>query len=68
MQVGLMITGIQGGCYKACNSWCGDVWSPYYRTNGEGNGVADNNSYHGVAFAQNGHRNVADQLMSVGIR
>ena len=68
MQVGLMMTGITSNCAKQCNNWCGDTSSPYYRTNGEGNGVANYNAYHGVAFAQNGHRNLEHQRMSVGIR
>lgn len=67
MQVGLMMSGYTN-CWKACNSWCGDRATDYYRTNGEGNGVNDGNSYHGVSFRENGHRNVADKLMSVGIR
>ena len=68
MQVGLMMTGITGNCYKQCGSWCGDTSSHYYRVNGEGNGVSNSGNYHGVAFAQNGHRNVAHQRMSVGVR
>ena len=47
---------------------CGDSFSHYYGVNGEGNGVSNSGSYHGVAFAQNGHRNVAHQRMSVGVR
>ena len=62
MWVGLMMTGYTN-CYKQCGSWCGDVSSPYYRTDGDNGG-----SYNGVSFNENGHRNVSYKTMSVGIR
>jgi len=68
MQVGLMISGYTSSCYKANGSWCGDTSSNYYRVNGEGNGVADYGAYRGVSFRQNGHQNVSNQSMSVGVR
>lgn len=68
MQVGLMMTGYTASCWKYPGSWCSDTTSNYYRIDGEGNGVADNNSYHGVAFRQPGHTNISYQTISVGIR
>jgi hypothetical protein len=68
MQVGLMMSGHTDTCWKAAGSWCSDTSTNFYRMNGEGNGVNDTRVYTGVAFRQNGHRAVADQLMSVGVR
>jgi hypothetical protein len=68
MQVGLMMSGHTDTCWKAPGSWCSDTSTNFYRISGEGNGVNDTASYGGVAFHQNGHRNVAAQLMSVGVR
>ena len=68
MQVGLMMSGYTAACWKVAGSWCDDTGSNFYRINGEGNGVNNTNAYLGVAFRQNGHRNVATQLMSVGVR
>lgn len=68
MQVGLMISGYTRNCYKEPGSWCDDTGSNYYRLSGEGNGVQNGNMFNGVALRQNGHRNVASQLMSVGVR
>ena len=62
MWVGLMMSGYTG-CHKQCNNWCGDVSSPYFRTDGD-----NGSSYNGVAFNQNGHTNVTYKTMSVGIR
>ena len=67
MQVGLFMSGYTN-CWKQCGSWCGDRATDYYRTNGEGNGVRDSGNYRGVSFRENGHRVVADKMMSVGIR
>ena len=50
------------GCYKRCGHWCGDFTSPYFRTAGNG---SDGN---GVAFNTNGHRSLANRLISVGLR
>ncbi|MEC7987768.1 MAG: fibrinogen-like YCDxxxxGGGW domain-containing protein [Myxococcota bacterium] len=63
MHVGIMMTGYYDGCHKRCGSWCDDVQSPYFRTNGD-----VGYSYNGVAFNENGHGNVSSKLMSVGIR
>jgi hypothetical protein len=62
MEVGFMMTGWTG-CWKRCNSWCGDTSTQYYRVDGDSGG-----SYNGNAFAENGHRNVANKLLSVGLR
>ena len=62
MWVGLMMTGYTN-CWKQCNSWCSDTSSPYFRTDGD-----DGGSYNGVAFNENGHKNVSYKTMSVGIR
>ncbi|MCB9738547.1 MAG: DUF4215 domain-containing protein [Deltaproteobacteria bacterium] len=64
MWTGFFISGIHpSGCIKACNSWCGDQTTHYYRYDGDNGG-----SYNGVSFAENGHTNVAAKLMSVGLR
>lgn len=67
MQVGLMISGYTS-CWKSPGAWCNDTSTNFYRINGEGNGVNNTGSYNGVAFRTNGHRTVASQLMSVGVR
>ena len=57
--------------WKACDDWCGDHSSEYYRhayspkKNAMG-GVPVN--FTGVAFQENGHRPLGRRLMSVGIR
>jgi hypothetical protein len=68
MQVWLMISWNQSSCYKATNNWCFDSSSNYYRIDGEGNWVNDLNAFHWVAFRQNWHVILPDQLMSVWIR
>ncbi|MEY4616799.1 MAG: hypothetical protein RJB66_1759 [Pseudomonadota bacterium] len=68
MQVGFMMSGYTGSCWKAPNNWCSDGSSNFYRLDGEGNGVADYSAYHGVSFRQNGHGYLSNQLMSVGVR
>ncbi len=68
MQIGLMITGYIDDCYKLANSWCNDSTSNYYRINGEGNGVNNTNQFSGVSFRENGHDNLSNNLISVGIR
>lgn len=62
MEVGLMISGFNG-CYKIPNNWCGDTSTNYYRIDGD-----NGSNYNGIAFRQNGHRNLSNQLISVGIR
>ena len=62
MHTGIMISGYTG-CTKACNSWCSDYTTPYFRSNGD-----SGSSYTGVAFNENGHGNVGNKTMSVGIR
>ncbi len=57
-----MMSGFTG-CYKLCNSWCGDTTTHFYRTDGD-----DGVSFNGVAFRENGHTNVGYKAMSVGIR
>ena len=64
MQVGFMLTGSVNSCRKACNSWCSDTTSDYYRIDGD----TTNNSYNGAAFRENGHRNLPVKTLSVGIR
>lgn len=66
MWTGLFVSGITGGgnpCWKACNSWCSDTSTHYYRPDG-----SDTSSYNGLAFRENGHTNVANKLLSMGIR
>jgi hypothetical protein len=61
MYVGLFASGYTGSCYKSCGSWCSDTSSAYFRVYGS-------SSYTGVAFNQNGHTTLGNQVMSVGIR
>ena len=69
MQVGLMMSGIHGaGLWKVPGNWQWDLTTNYYRVNGEGNGVHNSGSYQGVAFRENGHTNLTNKLISVGIR
>jgi hypothetical protein len=56
------VNGVGASCYKACNNWCSDGSSMYFRTSSGMPG------YLGVAFAQNGHGEVAYQTVSYGIR
>ena len=58
---GFFVSGYTS-CWKVCNSWCGDVSSPYFRT------ASTSSTYAGVAFNVNGHTPRARRLMSVGIR
>ncbi len=68
MRVALMMSGYTSSCYKAPNSWCNDTSSNYYRVNGDHGSGSGAPNYTGVAFRQNGHRNVTSHLMSVGVR
>ena len=52
----------ESGCYKGCSAWCGDFTSPYFRT------AANGSDGNGVAFNTNGHRSLANRLISVGLR
>jgi len=63
MYVGLMMSGYTSNCWKDCNSWCSDTGSPYFRWDG-----SSSSDYNGVAFNENGHRNVSSKTMSAGIR
>ena len=63
MPTGFMVTGYVGGCSKSCNSWCQDNNSMYFRANGDDRGI-----YTGVAFNENGHRNLSYKTISFGIR
>ena len=58
---GFFISGYKN-CYKRCNSWCGDMFIPYFRS------ASTDSSYAGVAFNVNGHRLQSSRLMSVGLR
>ncbi|XP_065835448.1 intelectin-1-like [Oscarella lobularis] len=51
-------------CYKKCNHWCNDLSTPWYRTDGD----FGTNRRDGIAFNANGHRNMGNKRMSVGIR
>ena len=62
MWTGLFMSGYND-CWKACNHWCFDFTSQYYRTDG-----SDTASFNGVSFAENGHTNLAYKTMSVGVR
>ncbi|XP_022787959.1 uncharacterized protein LOC111327912 [Stylophora pistillata] len=59
---GFFVSGYTGNCYKHCNTWCADLYSPYFRTTSTGD------NYKGVAFNINGHRTVNYRLISVGLR
>jgi hypothetical protein len=63
MYVGLMMSGYTSNCWKACNNWCADTSSPYFRWDG-----SSSSDFNGVAFNENGHRNVSSKTMSAGIR
>ena len=62
MQTGIFMSGYTN-CWKKCNHWCGDTSTPYFRTDGD-----NGSSYNGVAFNENGHRNVSYKTLSVGLR
>ncbi len=62
MWTGFFLSGYTN-CWKSCGSWCSDTTTHYYRYDGTAG-----NSYDGVAFHENGHTNVADKLVSVGLR
>lgn len=61
---GFFVSGYTG-CYKYCDSWCGDTTSPYFRTSSTTGSL-----YKGVAFNINGHQTYVlnKRLMSVGLR
>ena len=63
MPTGFMVTGYVGNCEKSCSSWCQDNSSMFFRANGDNRGI-----YAGVAFNENGHRNVSYKMISFGIR
>jgi hypothetical protein len=65
MQTGLFISGYTS-CWKACNNWCGDTSTAYFRPDGDYDPTQS--TYHGAAFNENGHTNVSAKLLSVGIR
>ncbi len=65
MQTGIMFTGDFGG-NKSCENWQSDRTSWYFRHDGDYN--PNNNSYHGVAFAENGHTNLTNKLVSILIK
>jgi len=62
MHTGITVSG-GVGCEKTCSNWCQDHATSYYRADGDPGG-----NYNGVAFNQNGHRNLSDKTISVGIR
>jgi len=65
MYTGFMITGYTD-CFKACNNWCNDRTSPYFRPDG-----SDTAWYNGSAFNENGHNDanyLAPKLLSLGVR
>ena len=49
-------------CYKRCHWWCDDTKSRYFRT------ASTNRWFKGVAFNENGHRDLSNRLISVGLR
>jgi len=61
---GFFVSGYTNTCYKKCHNWCGDTYSPYFRT------ASTDSRYGGVAFNTNGHEPnvVGNRLMSVGLR
>ena len=59
---GFFVSGHTSNCFKTCDSWCDDVYSPYFRT------ASTSAHYLGVAFNTNGHRLLSNRLISVGLR
>lgn len=64
MSVGFMFTGVYNVGGKICGNWENDTTTWYFRHDGD----YSNNTYKGVAFAENGHRNLSNKLVSVLIR
>ena len=58
---GFFVSGYTN-CYKLCNHWCNDNFSPYFRT------ATIRSSYSGVAFNTNGQRALNKRPTSVGLR
>ena len=58
---GFFVSGYTN-CYKLCNHWCNDHFSPYFRT------ATTSSSYSGVAFNTNGERALNERPTSVGLR
>ena len=58
---GFFVSGYTN-CYKLCNYWCNDNFSPYFRT------ATIRSSYSGVAFNTNGQRALNKRPTSVGLR
>lgn len=67
MYTGLFMSGISqrsgSDCYKSCNSWCNDTTTEYYRPDG-----TNVSAFNGLAFRENGHTNVSNKLLSMGVR
>ena len=59
---GFFVSGFINNCYKACQNWCGDLISPFFRT------AMSSAEYSGVAFNVNGHHALSNRLISVGLR
>jgi len=60
---GFFVSGFTSNCFKLCQSWCGDILSPFFRTAG-----STDPYYKGVAFNINGHEPMDNGLVSVGVR
>ena len=58
---GFFVSGYTN-CYKLCDHWCNDPFSPYFRT------ATTSSSYSGVAFNTNGQRALNERPTSVGLR
>ena len=65
-QQGFMFTGEYNNGGKICDHWESDFSTWYFRHDGDFN--PDTNRFGGVAFAENGHLNVTNKLISVLIR
>ena len=59
---GFFVSGFINSCFKLCQTWCGDVTTPFFRT------AASWTELSGVAFNVNGHRPLNNRLISVGLR
>ena len=59
---GFFVSVYHNNCFKRCDSWCGDLSLPYFRS------AATTTDFRGVAFNVNGHRPLSNRLISVGLR
>ena len=60
---GFFVSGFTSNCYKLCDWWCSDGFSPFFRT-----AASTDPNLKGVAFNINGHEPLDNRLISVGVR